>query len=168
MSLYAPSLSSLLWRRPLTPQVWQRQGSVFSLWAWQRGGLIAASSRGPQCALRLARSASGCVCGGVGKGAAEDSNHSEHPERLPSGRVVKAAGGKQKKDSGESGVSDARLSSASAPLDDMCKQTKRGARRREEATVSAPCPTTRRQPGRAEKTDKLGLFLFFPPLFLFT
>lgn len=57
--------SSLLWRRPLTPQVRQRQGNVFSLWAWQQWGLIAAFSTGP--ARTLSSQAGLRVCAGLGR-----------------------------------------------------------------------------------------------------
>lgn len=60
--------------------------ATFSVFELDNGGAWLLPFQRAQRALRLAGPPCGCV-----------SNHSEHPERLPSRRVVEAAGGGEKK-----------------------------------------------------------------------
>lgn len=89
--------------------------ATFSVFELDNGGAWLLPFQRAQRALRLAGPPCGCV-----------SNHSEHPERLPSRRVVEAVGGagggRRRKQESVQGVR--RGTCSASALDDMCTQTK--------------------------------------------
>lgn len=127
--------------------------ATFSVFELDNGGAWLLPFQRAQRALRLAGPPCGCV-----------SNHSEHPERLPSRRVVEAAGGGGEENRSQSRVSDAGRVPPRPWMTCAHKQRRRG-RRSRDVMVSAPRLTPDDSRGVPRKQINR-LFPFFSPSFL--